>query len=260
VTLKTVDLKFHRTGAGAPIVILHGLFGSARNWQSMARRLADNFEVITVDLRNHGSSPHAAQMSYAAMAADVSALLKKLELQDVNLIGHSMGGKAAMTLALTEPGRIARLIIVDIGPGSYDNDYNQMLNAMSELDLNTISRRADALAALGHAIRDSEIRLFILQNLIFSANTPPRWRMNLRAIRDGIDEIVGAIPCDPAARFDLPTRFIKGENSKRITEDDLTLINRHFPGHELITIANAGHWPHAENAKEFFAKLSQLLP
>ena len=84
--------------------------------------------------------------------------------------------------------------------------------------------------------------------------------MNLRAIRDGIDEIVGAIPCDPAARFDLPTHFIKGENSKRITEDDLTLINRHFPGHELITIANAGHWPHAENAKEFFAKLSQLLP
>ena len=259
MTLPALELNFHRIGIGPPIVILHGLFGSARNWQSIARKLTDNFEVITVDLRNHGSSPHAAEMAYTDLAADVSALIEKLELQDVTLIGHSMGGKAAMTLALAKPSQIGRLIVVDIGPGSYDNDYGHMLDAMSALDLSVISRRAEALAQLERAIPDNEIRLFILQNLKFDADARPRWRINLPVIRAEIDNLVGAISYETGAHFDRPCYFIKGENSTRVNENALTLINRCFPGHRLITIANAGHWPHVENPLEFLNKLREIL-
>ncbi len=255
----TVELHFEQVGAGKPVVILHGLFGSGRNWQSIARKLAEKFHVITVDLRNHGSSPHVADMSYVALSADVLALLKKLHLNDVTLIGHSMGGKAAMTLALTEPERIARLIVVDIGPGSYDNEFDHILSAMSELDLRTITRRAEANVRLEQAIPDNDIRLFILQNLNFSAERSPHWRINLSTIRAEIATLVGAIPCDRGARFDRPTCFIRGENSQRVADTQLALIDNYFPGYKLLTIHNAGHWPHAENPVEFFTELRLLL-
>ena len=257
--LKALELHFHQFGSGPPVVILHGLFGSSRNWQSVARDLAENFFVITVDLRNHGSSPHATQMSYAVMASDVSLLMQKLDLKGVTLIGHSMGGKAAMTLALAEPDRIARLVVVDIGPDAYGNDYDDLFTAMSSLDLAAITRRSDAQMQLQHAIPDNEIRAFILQNLNFSADAPPHWRINLPAIRAAIDEIVGAIPDDWTEPFNAPTYFIRGENSDRINDDNSLSIHNIFPNWELITIANAGHWPHAENPVDFLATLHQLL-
>jgi len=254
-----VDLHFQRFGAGRPVVILHGLFGSARNWQSVARNLADQYSVVTVDLRNHGSSPHAAQMDYAAMSLDVSVLLQKLALKNITLIGHSMGGKAAMTLALSDADRIAQLIIIDIGPGAYVNDYDHLLAAMSQLDLHTISRRADAQARLQSAISDNDIRAFTLQNLIITANSPPHWRINLPAIRNAIEDIVGAIPIGSGAPFNAPSHFIRGENSDRISRDNLASIRDHFPSFKLTTITNSGHWPHAENSVEFITKLRQLL-
>lgn len=259
VDRQAVDLSFQQFGAGRPVVVLHGLFGSARNWQSVARNLADGFSVFTVDLRNHGASPHTIQMDYAGMSADVSALVQKLDLRNVSLIGHSMGGKVAMTLALSDPDRIAQLIIVDIAPDAYSNDYADLLAAISALDLGAISRRADAQTQLKQAIPDIEIRSFVLQNLIFSAASPPRWRINLSAIRKGIADIVGAIPSDPAVPFNAPTYFIKGENSDRIDDGDLASIGQYFPRFELITIANAGHWPHSENPVEFLAELRVLL-
>ena len=254
-----VELHFEQYGAGRPIVILHGLFGSARNWQSVARKLAADFHVIAVDLRNHGSSPHVPDMSYTALSGDVSALLEKLKLDDVTLIGHSMGGKAAMTLSLAEPERIGRLVVVDIGPGPYNNDFDHILAAMSGLDLRTITRRAEANDRLEQAIPDNDIRLFILQNLNFSTDRSLSWRINLPAIRAEIAHLVGAIPCDHGSSFDGATYFITGENSQRVADQQLALIGQYFPSYELITITAAGHWPHAENPTEFFTKLRQIL-
>ncbi len=258
---QTVELHYHQFGSGPPIVILHGLFGSSRNWQSVARNLANNFLVVTVDLRNHGTSPHATQMGYAAMAQDVSRLLQKLDLAEVTLIGHSMGGKVAMTLALTNPDRISQLVIVDIGPEAYENDYNDLLGAMSGLDLDQITRRSDAQIQLKAAIPNNEIRSFILQNLSFNGAASPHWRINLPAIREAIDNIVDAIPIpsDSAVPFNAPAHFIRGENSDRIGERSSSPISRLFPNWDLVTIANAGHWPHAENPVEFLTKLRQLL-
>ena len=254
-----VDLKFQQSGSGNPVVILHGLFGSARNWQSVARTLADKFTVITVDLRNHGASPHHSQMDYPALAEDVGALLAKLALHDVTLIGHSMGGKTAMTLALSKPERIGQLVIVDIGPGSYSNDYDEMLSAMVGLDLGSVRHRADADEMLKSAVPETDIRLFILQNLLFSRDPPPHWRINLEAIRDGISNLVGAIACQSTARFDGPTTFVRGARSDRVGERDLALIAAHFPNFRMITISNAGHWPHVENPPEFLAQLRSIL-
>jgi esterase len=256
---QTVDLNFQRSGSGMPVVILHGLFGSARNWQTIARRLATDYSVITVDLRNHGSSPHVARMDYVALGADLSKLLETLDLRDVSLIGHSMGGKTAMTLVLREPDRIARLIVVDIGPGAYANEYDEMLDAMTNLDLDTITSRGDADSRLAPAIPDKDIRLFILHSLRFNGDVPPTWRFNLATIRNGIGDLIGAIPCAETARFDRPAYFIGGENSTRIRDGDLAAIGRHFPTARMVTISNAGHWPHAENPQEFLTKLRRVL-
>ncbi|MFP6682660.1 MAG: alpha/beta fold hydrolase [Gammaproteobacteria bacterium] len=259
VETPVAELHFEQYGAGAPIVILHGLFGSARNWRSVAHKLAADFRVIAVDLRNHGSSPHLPDMSYNALSIDVSALLEKLDLDDVTLIGHSMGGKAAMTLSLAEPERIARLVVVDIGPGPYDNEFDNILTAMSDLDLRTVTRRAEASDRLKQAIPDNDIRLFILQNLNLSTGRSLGWRINLPAIRAEIAHLVGAIPRDRGSSFDGATYFIRGENSQRVADQQLALIGQYFPGYELITITDAGHWPHAENPTEFFTTLRQIL-
>lgn len=255
----SVDLHFERSGDGPAIVILHGLFGSARNWQSVARRLSDNYSVIAVDLRNHGSSPHNRIMDYAVLAADVAALLDDLSLEAVTLLGHSMGGKAAMTLALRNCAPIARLVIVDIAPGGYINEYNATLDAMQRLDLSATTRRSDAHAQLAESIPDLEIRSFILQNLRFRADGPPLWRINLQAIRNNIESLVGPVPRVDSARFDGPVHFIRGELSARITDSDLVSMKQLFPAFDLLTIPNAGHWPHAENPREFLARLRPLL-
>ncbi len=214
---------------------------------------------MTVDLRNHGASPHAARMDYEVIADDLSALLEELDLHDVTLIGHSMGGKAAMTLALREPGRIARLVVIDIAPGRYPNEYEELLAAMMDLDLSSITRRAEADARLARAIPESEVRLFILQDLRFSAAESPSWRMNLAAIGEGIEALVGAIPCDESARFERPTYFIRGVESARIRDRDIADIEHHFPSYRVIAIPDAGHWPHVENPSQFLAELRRVL-
>ena len=175
------------------------------------------------------------------------------------MIGHSMGGKTAMTLALTEPDRISQLIVVDIGPDAYGNDYDHLLAAMSGLDLNAITRRADAQTQLKQAIPDNEIRAFILQNLHCSTDSSPHWRLNLPVICDSIDAIVGAIPGAWTVPYNAPTYFIRGENSDRISGGSSLSISKLFPYWASITIANAGHWPHAANPMDFLAKLHQLL-
>lgn len=253
-----VELAWTTFGSGRPVVILHGLFGSKRNWRGIAQRLGEDYRVVTVDLRNHGESPHAPDMDYAAMAADLGGLLEHLELDDVDLIGHSMGGKAAMTYALLNGARVGRLIVVDIAPKAYPNEYGAILDGLIKLDLAAVSRRADADAALSSSIPDPVIRQFILQNLILSGDRPA-WRFNLGALVSHIGALVGAIPVAANATFDRPTYLLRGARSDRARDSDCDAMARQFPALKAITIPAAGHWPHSENPAGFMRELAAIL-
>jgi esterase len=256
--MSTVSLHAQVVGEGEPLVILHGLFGSARNWASIARRLAEIRQVHALDLRNHGNSPWADSMSYEEMAADVAASIEGVQRGPVDLLGHSMGGKAAMVLALTRPELIRRLIIVDIAPVPYPHDegFGRYLAAMRAIDLSRLQRRADADAALATAIPDPTLRAFLLQNLV-SQHGHFRWRANLDAIGANLPAITG-FP-DTGEPFTGPTTFIAGERSDYIRPRDEIAIRRLFPEARLVEIGQAGHWAHAERPDRFVELVSEAL-
>lgn len=257
-SVPTVDLVRDDFGAGPPLVILHGLFGSARNWQSHARALAAQYRVIAVDQRNHGRSPHAAAHDYLALATDLRALLDALALPSVTLLGHSMGGKAAMTFALQAPARVAKLVVVDIGPFAYADTHTPIIAAMEALPLATLTRRQDAEAALVAAVPDAAVRQFLLQNLVLDG-AGARWRLNLDALRAGMPALVGALPVAADARYTGSTHFIRGGLSDRVPDADLPRLHAQFPGALVHTVANAGHWPQAEAPAAFTACLAAAL-
>ena len=252
------NLHCESLGAGPPVVVLHGLFGAGRNWLSVARRLGAARRFHLVDLRNHGRSPHLSAMSYLDMAADVRALVRHLDLTEFALVGHSMGGKVAMTLALTDPIGIARLICVDIAPAAYPDRFAEMIRAMRALDLARIRRRSEADSALATAIAEDSVRQFILQNLVFEDGRA-RWRANLAALEDQMPLILGPLPVPADASFSGPTWFIRGERSDRVTPAHHASIARHFSDHRIDTVAGGGHWPHAEAPAAFMALFEQAL-
>lgn len=246
------------TGEGPPLVILHGLFGSARNWQSVARTLSSQYTVVSVDARNHGRSPHDAAMDYTVMAADVSALLDKLALREVTLLGHSMGGKTAMTLALTDTSRLRRVVVVDIAPLPSDDQHTTMIDAMLAIPSSSLRRRYEADALLRAAVPDDGVRLFLLQSLLPS-DSGGRWRFNLRALRHGMPELIGPLPVPVGARFTGPVGVIRGERSDRVDARAVPLFLDYFPHASLHTVPGAGHWPHAEAPREFLRALEDCL-
>ena len=215
--MSPLELHAEITGEGPPVVILHGLFGSSRNWQSVARSLAPRHRVYALDARNHGQSPHATAMDYRVMAADVAQFLARHSLQGVTLVGHSMGGKTAMTLALEDDTRLARLVVVDIAPLGYEDEHTAVVDAMLALPLEAVQRRGDADRLLAAAVPDPEIRLFLLQNLRFEGGTTS-WRLNLPALRAGMAALVGELPVAPGARSEKPAFFIRGGRSTRVAD------------------------------------------
>ena len=239
-------------------MILHGLFGSSRNWRSVARNLADTYGVYTVDLRNHGRSPHANSMDYRDLADDVNALIASLDLHELALVGHSMGGKAAMTLALGDPSRLSHLVVVDIAPVAYTDQHAALIDAMIALPLDRVHRRSDADRILAEAIPDDSLRLFLLQNLVIDASGP-WWRLNLDALRTEMPALVGPVPDLAGRQFDGRTTFVRGGRSDRIGAAHAAVISRHFPNSEILTIADAGHWPHAERPNEFVDLCRRIL-
>ena len=256
--MTAVDLHYETVGDGPPVVVLHGLFGAGRNWITVARALGDRYRFHLVDLRNHGASPHTATMDYTAMVADVRRLVSTLGLADFSLVGHSMGGKAAMTMALTDPTGLERVVAVDIAPVTYPDRFNEVITALKAVDLATIRRRADADRALAAAIPDTPVRLFVLQNLLFEQGQP-RWRLNLATLERDMANILGPLPAPADAHYDRPTWFIRGELSDRVTDEHLPLIARWFPRHVIETVIGGGHWPHAEAPAAFLAAFERAL-
>jgi pimeloyl-ACP methyl ester carboxylesterase len=251
-----VDLAATEFGAGEPLVILHGLFGSSRNWSSIAQRIGATHRVLAVDARNHGASPWDAAMSYWDMAEDVSAFIDSRGLAPMSLMGHSMGGKTAMLLALERPEAIKRLIIVDVAPVPYPPTLRAYIEAMLAADLSGVTRRAEVDRQLTDAVTDPAERAFLLQNLVLDAGHA-HWRLNLPVLERMIGEI-SSFPDVPATKvFDRPTLFVFGARSRYGRPDYVPIIRARFPRASFITIANAGHWLHAEQPAAF---LDAVLP
>jgi pimeloyl-ACP methyl ester carboxylesterase len=244
-------------GEGRPVVLLHGLFGAGQNFGTVQKALAaDGFRVLALDLRNHGDSPHGADVGYAAMAADVAETLRAEGAWPAAIIGHSMGGKVAMALALAEAEGVSRLLVADIAPVAYPApQFTAYLHAMRGLDLPPGLTRRQADAALAPAVPAAPLRAFLLQNLSFDQD-PPRWRIGLEEIAAGLGDI-GGWP-DLPGRYEGPTLVLAGETSDYIQPEHWPVFQRLFPAARRETI-KAGHWLHAENPPAFLAAVRRFL-
>ncbi len=235
-------------GQGAPLVLLHGLFGAASNFGTVQRRLAEHYQVWALDLRNHGRSPHAPRMDYRTMAADVAETLTAQNVGPAAVLGHSMGGKAAMALALTAPHAVTRLLVADIAPARYEPHFRKIAAAMQSLPLTPGLTRAGADEALRSAVPDPSVRGFLLQNLRFGAQ--PAWRIGLDEIADALPDIEG---WDAAGRFEGPVLSLGGERSDYVLPQHRPAFRALFPAVKFATLHDAGHWLHADAPEAFLA-------
>ena len=228
-----------------PVMIVHGLYGSGRNWGVIAKRLSDQFFVITVDLRNHGDSPWLDTHNYHVMADDLVEVINSLNIKP-NIIGHSMGGKAAMVLALKRPNLVRNLIIADIAPVKYEHDQSQFIEAMQKVDLSKVEKRSDATLALSRFVEDKSLQNFFTQSLDIKAK---RWKLNLKVLRSEMSEILSFPKIE--SEFSGHSLFLKGEKSDYIKSEHRKLIKSLFTKARFATFKEAGHWLHAEKPREF---------
>lgn len=231
-----------------PLVIAHGLYGSGRNWGVIARRLADRRDVIAVDMRNHGESPRFASQGYPEMAADLAEVIAALGAP-ADLLGHSMGGKAAMQLALTRGALIRRLIVADIAPVAYGHDRSDHARAMRGLDLTGVTTRGEADRRLAATIADPGLRAFFLQSLDLKAPDGPRWRLNLDVLEAEMAKITGWP--GTGGHFDGPVLFLTGGDSNYVRPEHRETIRALFPKARFARLPGAGHWLHADKPREF---------
>jgi len=245
-----VRLNYKSFGEGTPVVILHGLLGSLDNWQTFARRLAGEFMVYTVDLRNHGKSPHSDVHTYPAMADDLLEFFREQNIPKAHLIGHSMGGKAAMQFAIFHPEKVLKLIVVDMAPRSYESGHEMIFEALMKIDLEQIRKREEADALLGETIHDTVMRQFLLKNLDRNTDGSFAWKMNLHGLWKNYSFI--NVPIRSDAKVNVPTVVIRGGKSNYVQHNDLNSFKEIFPNTSLITIRDAGHWVHAEAPDEFY--------
>ena len=243
-------------GVGTPLVLLHGLFGRAANFGTVQRALAEKFRVLALDLRNHGANAHVAAMDYPIMAADVLETLRDRTALPCALVGHSMGGKVAMTLALDTPDAVSRLAVADIAPVRYAHGNRGYVDAMAAIPLHAGLTRAAADAALVDAVPDPVVRGFLLQNLRFGA--VPEWRIGLNEIAAALPDIEGWSQPDGSS-YTGPALFIAGARSDYIRPEYRPAIRALFPAAHFVTLKGAGHWVHADNPAGFVAVLEAFF-
>lgn len=253
-----MKLHYRVLGEGAPLVILHGLFGMSDNWQSFARRWVENgFQVILPDLRNHGHSPHSPVHTYEAMAGDVEELARDLQLDNPIWIGHSMGGKVAMKLAALRNERKERFVVVDIAPWEYAPQHESIFEHLMSLPVQTIQSRSEAEAHFTGRLSDFNLRMFLLKNLYRTTAGDFQWRINLPVLYSDRDEITrDTWPAEPILHDFL---FVGGTESRYIDPNRFNEIKKHFLHAELFMIEGAGHWIHAEKPEELYQCISSWL-
>lgn len=255
-----MQLNFTQTGENnPPLIIMHGLFGSGRNWQGIAKLLSDRYSVYTLDLRNHGSSPHADAMDYPSMSADVAGFMEQQGLSEAIILGHSMGGKVAMQLAASEPDKVSRLIVVDIAPVTYTHNFDDVLAGLHHVPLDKISSRKEADKYMAEKIDILSLRQFLLQNLVPNTAGGFKWRVNLASIENNMPTIMGFPAIDVAKYVGKKTLFINGEKSTYLAPRYQATASKLFPDAEFETVLKAGHWPHVESPSQFMSILNRFL-
>jgi pimeloyl-ACP methyl ester carboxylesterase len=245
-------------GEGNPLVIIHGFLGMSDNWKSLGSLYAaEGFQTHMLDMRNHGKSFHSNDFNYEVMCQDVLNYCQELNLDQVSIIGHSMGGKVAMLFATTHPEKVEKLIVADIGPKYYPPHHQEILNGLNAVDFSAKPSRNEVEETLYPYIQDFGTRQFLLKNLYWVEPGQLDFRFNLKVFNRKIEVIGTALP--EGTIFNKPVLFVRGGNSKYILNTDFPEIKKHFPNYELVTIPNVGHWLHAENPKLFFEQTVKFL-
>ncbi|MHA6250170.1 alpha/beta fold hydrolase [Pontibacter sp. CAU 1760] len=253
-----MKLHYKEMGHGQPLLILHGLFGTLDNWQTLANRFAEHYNVFLVDLRNHGRSPHSDEHSYDLMADDVLELVDELGIPTPAIIGHSMGGKVAMKYALKYPTRITKLIVVDIAPKAYPPHHDEIIEALKSVKLDGVTSRSEIDKQMAQHIKENDVRLFLMKNLYRTEQNSFAWRMNIDALANNYDKISTAITAD--IPFKKHTLFIKGGKSGYIKPEDIySSIEHLFTLVEVETIPDAGHWVHAQAPDQVYDLVTTFL-
>ena|SRR5690554_3932774 len=252
-----MKLNFKKIGQGEPLIILHGLFGSADNWLSIAKGLESDYTLYLVDQRNHGDSGHGEEWDYKVMAEDLAEFMEEQEIEKAHLMGHSMGGKTAMTFALQHPEKVDKLIVVDIAPRFYPVHHQSILDSLNAINLDQLKSRAEADEILSKFEEVKSTRQFLLKSLGRNEEGKFMWRINLPVITEKIENISQAIESDNT--FEHPTLFITGANSRYVQDKDKADIAIYFPNSNIIKMKDAGHWIHAEQPEAVIRTVQAFL-
>lgn len=251
-----MKLFFRELGDGPPIIILHGLFGSSDNWLTQAKLLGDQYKIYSVDQRNHGQSPHSEDFDYQSMVNDLKEFIDEHQIREPAIIGHSMGGKAAMNFALAHADLLFKLIVVDMAPRPYNLEHYTIVEGLNAIPIDSLSSRNEADEILSGHVSEPDVRQFLLKNLQRKSTGGFSWKINLPVISDKLANI-GADLQYPG-KFTKPTLFIRGGKSKYIRDEDWEKIVQIFPGAQLETM-DTGHWVQAEKPQEFAEKVLRWL-
>jgi len=250
-----MQLHYQTLGQGQPLIFLHGLFGSGNNWGTVAKHFSQHYQVICVDLRNHGSSPHSASQSYANMADDLLELCDTLSLERIHLLGHSLGGKVAMQFTTQHPDRVDKLIVVDMAMRAYADAHTHLIDAMMAIDLTTLQSRHEVDKILSNSIPQAMVRQFLLMNLIKS-DSSLAWRINLAALKTNYPGLQQAV-CENA-HYEKPCLFIRGEHSDYVQDTDIEQIKTNFINAQFASLPT-GHWIHTEQPQAFIEVVGNFL-
>jgi esterase len=252
-----VKLNFKTLGNGEPLIILHGLLGSLDNWQTIAKNLAEKYTVFIVDQRNHGRSPHSDEFNYEILSDDLLNFMYENHLFNAHLLGHSMGGKVVMKFALDHPDMVNKLIVADIAPVEYPPGHDVIFEALHDVNLDIVNSRQEVEELLAKKIQDFGVRQFLMKGLTRSENNTFVWKFNLESLWKNYHSILSNI-CEDKV-FDKDTLFIKGGKSRYILDEHTPAMEKHFPNYAIESIANAGHWLHAEQPEIFLKITSDFL-
>lgn len=255
---KKVHLNYKKYGeASETIIIIHGFLGSLDNWHTLATEFSKDYTVYTVDMRNHGKSPHTENHNIKLMVNDLAEFMEQQNIPSAHIIGHSMGGKVAMQFAFDQTDKVEKLMVADIAPRQYKRGHDSVIEALRAVDFTKVTKRKDAEDIMMHLVPDFGTRQFLLKNLTTSYSGGYKWRVNLNVLDRDYEEIIK--PIEYNGVFLKPALFLRGELSTYIKPSDELEIQEHFINAQIETISGAGHWLHAENPKEFYEKVIRFL-
>jgi esterase len=244
-------------GKGEPLLIFHGFLGMGDNWKTLGSQFSTDFEVHLIDQRNHGRSFHSEDFDYELLVADLLHYMKAHNLTKVNLLGHSMGGKTVMLFAVNYPKLVSKLIVADISPRYYPPHHHDILEALNAVDFSIQKSRNEIEAIFKEYIPEFGVRQFLLKNVTRRSKDTFGYRFNLESLTENYEEITMALPS--LTQFEGKTLFLSGERSGYISDDDVALIDAHFPNNKIVIIKNGGHWLHADNPTDFYIEVFQFL-